>query len=102
MRETNFSRVTKDKQSLINFVREEVLDLSGPHMNHSIEKFTKPHKFLDWLNEECGENSNSSGYCDYCLNIRSSTPASPRRKYIYCPMCGIKLDLNIERNFSDE
>ena len=100
--QTNFDRVTRDKKSLIDFVMYEVLDLNGPHMDHNIGQFKSQHKFNEWLNEECRGNSDSSSYCDYCLNIRSSTPASPRRKYIYCPMCGIKLDLNIERNFSDE
>lgn len=28
--------------------------------------------------------------CDYCKGILKSTKASPRRNYIYCPMCGIK------------
>jgi hypothetical protein len=53
---TNFERITKDELSLINFVREEVLDLSGPHMNHSIEKFKTHIKFYDWLNEEVGDS----------------------------------------------
>lgn len=26
--------------------------------------------------------------CSYCESIEKSTPASPRRKYKYCPMCG--------------
>lgn len=26
--------------------------------------------------------------CTYCKSILESTPASPRHKYIYCPMCG--------------
>lgn len=26
--------------------------------------------------------------CDYCRNINRSTKSSPRRKYVYCPMCG--------------
>lgn len=34
-------------------------------------------------------------YCYYCLDIYNSTPASPRRNYKYCPMCGVKLDFNL-------
>jgi len=26
--------------------------------------------------------------CEYCKSINDSTPASPKRKYKYCPMCG--------------
>lgn len=29
--------------------------------------------------------------CNYCESIKSSTPASPKKKFVYCPMCGIKL-----------
>lgn len=52
---TNFERVTKDKKSLINFVMNEVLDLSGPHINHSIENFKSQYKFMKWLNKEVEE-----------------------------------------------
>ena len=31
-------------------------------------------------------------YCDYCISIENSTPASPRHKYKYCPMCGRRRD----------
>ncbi|AOY77209.1 hypothetical protein [Clostridium formicaceticum] len=30
------------------------------------------------------ENKN----CSYCDSIEKATPASPRKKYLYCPMCG--------------
>lgn len=52
----NFQRVTKDEKSLIAFVRYEVLDLNGPHMDHSIEHFRTSKKFLDWLNKEVDFN----------------------------------------------
>ena len=32
----------------------------------------------EFLNEKCG----------YCRSILEATPASPMRKYKYCPMCG--------------
>ena len=38
----------------------------------------EPYKDEEALNGECG----------YCKSILESTPASPRRKYRYCPMCG--------------
>ncbi len=53
---TNFDRITKNKANLIHFVMNDVLDLYGPHMNHSIENFRTQKRFLDWLNEE--ENRN--------------------------------------------
>ena len=28
--------------------------------------------------------------CGYCISIEESTPASPRHRYNYCPMCGTK------------
>lgn len=31
--------------------------------------------------------------CDYCNSIEISTPASPRRNYKYCPMCGRKREI---------
>ena len=34
--------------------------------------------------------------CDYCNDIKTSTPASPRHKYEYCPMCGQRLDEEVE------
>lgn len=30
--------------------------------------------------------------CEYCIDIYNTTPASPRRRYKYCPMCGRRLD----------
>lgn len=36
--------------------------------------------------------------CDYCKGILDATKASPRRNYIYCPMCGVKR----ERESSNE
>ena len=32
---------------------------------------------------------------DYCLGIYNSTPASWKRRFKYCPMCGVKLDFDI-------
>ncbi|SCG82715.1 hypothetical protein DW1_1142 [Proteiniborus sp. DW1] len=32
--------------------------------------------------------------CKYCMSIYTSTPASPKRKYKFCPMCGEKLDFS--------
>ena len=31
--------------------------------------------------------------CHYCNSIKISTPASPRHKYKYCPMCGRELEV---------
>ena len=31
--------------------------------------------------------------CDYCNSIKISTPASPRRKYKYCPMCARRVEV---------
>lgn len=28
--------------------------------------------------------------CQYCKSIKEATPASPRHKYKFCPMCGKK------------
>ena len=36
-------------------------------------------------------NTRATNKCPYCLGIEQATPASPRKKYIYCPMCGIDL-----------
>ena len=49
---TNFERVTQDKISRINYVMEEVLDHSGPHINHDTTKFRSRKRFYDWLQEE--------------------------------------------------
>ena len=97
---TNFDRVTKNKRSLMNFVMCEILDVDGPHMDHSIENFANQLKFSKWLDSKC--EGIDSDYCSYCLGIYSSTPASPKRKYKYCPMCGTKLDFNTKRNSKNE
>lgn len=38
----------------------------------------------------CEHSEPKAKECDYCKGILKSTKASPRRNYIYCPMCGIK------------
>lgn len=53
---TNFERITKDKHSLMMFVMTEVLDLSGPHIDHSINKFTNQLRFSEWLDSECDKD----------------------------------------------
>lgn len=35
--------------------------------------------------------------CNYCEEIKNATPASPRKKYNYCPMCGRKLNLETNK-----
>ena len=47
---TNFERLLRTK-ALIDFVQEEVLDLSGPHINHDIKVFKNRLSFLNWLNK---------------------------------------------------
>ena len=37
------------------------------------------------------KSQNSMGRCEYCDSIEQATPKSPRKRYIYCPMCGEKL-----------
>lgn len=41
--------------------------------------------------------------CNYCESIKNSTPASPRKKYNYCPMCGknVKPHKNKDQKFLD-
>lgn len=40
----------------------------------------------------CEIKTTIDGDCEYCLGIYRSTSASPKRRFKYCPMCGIKLD----------
>ena len=40
----------------------------------------------------CKEAKRINGKCTYCQSIYNSTPASYKRKYKYCPMCGDRLE----------
>lgn len=35
--------------------------------------------------------------CVYCDSIEQATPKSPRKRYIYCPMCGKKREKTVNR-----
>lgn len=34
------------------------------------------------------------GECSYCRSIYESTSRSPKKKFIYCPMCAMELDIS--------
>jgi hypothetical protein len=36
------------------------------------------------------KSQNSIGRCEYCDSIDQATKKSPRKRYIFCPMCGRK------------
>jgi len=33
-------------------------------------------------------NFNLTDACEYCININNATKNSPRKRYLFCPMCG--------------
>ena len=47
-------------------------------------------KKLIYILSENFISKNINKKCDYCKSIEKATPASPRKKYKYCPMCGRK------------
>ena len=71
--------------------RVEDIEVEGTQ--EEIRKFMIDNGF--YLTEKCYEKLlerklDLQEKCQYCKNIEASTNKSPRKKYIYCPMCGRK------------
>lgn len=30
--------------------------------------------------------------CEYCISIKNATKASPKKRYKYCPICGVRIE----------